>query len=193
MGSFRYLFQLVVFSGLPFMLLSGTDSQKSADLKIKSIEMNHWPRSRAIFFSDSELVTLGMSELSRDAPGAVSRPSLKLHVGGGVVSAVMDFDRLQKLSRSGSSGSNWLMSRLLAGQHDVSVSVEITSAKGLMTVHPTEVDIGGVKASGTMLDFLINHLVMPYYPQAVINRPFRLSNNLDRVTVSPAGATVYRK
>lgn len=175
------------------MSFSGTDPQKSAELKIKSIEINRWPPGRAIFFSDTELVALGMSELSRDAPGAVSRPSLKLHTGGGIASAVVDFDRLQKLSRTGSSGSNWLMSRLLAGQHEVSVSVEIESAKGLMTVHPTEVDIGGAKASGAMLEFLINHLVTPYYPQAVINRPFRLSNNVDRVTVSPAGATVYRK
>jgi hypothetical protein len=193
MGSFRYLFQLLLFSALPFTSLSGTDPHKSAELKIKSIEMNRWPPSRAIFFSDSELLTLGMAEISRDAPGAVSRPSLKLHTGGGVASAVVDFDRLQKLSRTGAGGSNWLMSKLLAGQHDVSVSVEIASANGLMTVHPTEVNIGGAVASGSMLDFLVNHLVMAYYPQAVINRPFRLSSNLDRVTVTPAGAMVYRK
>jgi hypothetical protein len=193
MGSFRYLFQLVLFSALPFTLLSGADPQKSAELKLKSIEMNRWPSSRAISFSASELLALGMSELSRDAPGAVSRPSLKLQTGGGVTSAVVDFDRLQKLSHSGSSGTNWLMSKLLTGQRDVSVSVEITSAKGLMTVHPTEVTIGGAAARGAMLDFLINHLVLAYYPQAVINRPFRLSNNLDRVSVTPGGVTVYRK
>jgi hypothetical protein len=193
MGTFRYLFQLVLFSALLFTSLSAADPQKSAELKIKSIEMNRWPPSRAIFFSESELVTLGMAEISRDAPGAVSRPSLKLHPGGGVASAVVDFDKLQKLSASSAGGSNWLMSRLLAGQHDVSVSLEIASANGQMKVHPTEVNIGGAVASGSMLDFLVNRVVMAYYPQAVINRPFRLSNNLDRVTVTPAGATVYRK
>jgi len=193
MGSFRYLFQVVLFSVLPFTSLSGTDPQKSTELKMKSIEMNRWPPSRAISFSDSELLALGMAQISRDAPGAVSRPALKLNTRGGVASAVVDFDRLQKLSRSGSGASTWLMSKLLTGQHDVSVAVEITSAKGLMTVHPTGVNIGGATATGATLDFLIDHVVLSYYPQAVINRPFPLSNNVDRVTLTSTGATVYRK
>jgi hypothetical protein len=190
MLSFRYFFRLALLSLLPFVGIPSQNPQYSAELKMRNIEKNRWPENRAISFSAPELVALGITEVAQTAPGAVYRPSLQLHAGGGVATAVIDFDKLQKLS---GSGSDWLLSKLLSGQHDVSVAVEIRSGAGLMTIHPTEVTIGGVAASGTTLDFLVDHVVRSYYPQAVINRPFKLANNIERVDVTPSSAVVYRK
>jgi hypothetical protein len=193
MRNLRYLLSLGLLSALPFLSISEPNPQSSAELKMRNVEMNRWPHNRAISFTAPELVALGMSEITQDAPGAVSRPALQLRNGAGVASALVNFDRLQKAKRTGSGGSDWLLSKLLSGQHDVTVSVEITSGNGMMTVHPTAVNVGGATASGATLDFLVNHFVVPYYPQAVINRPFRLAKNIDRIVVTPAGATVYRK
>src|SRR5690242_17741939 len=156
MLSFRYFFRLALLGLLPFVGIPSQNPQYSAELKMRNIETNRWPEKRAISFSAPELVALGMSEVAQTAPGALYRPSLQLHAGGGVATAVIDFDKLQKLSGGKSSGSDWLLSKLLSGQHDVSVAVEIRSGAGLMTIHPTEVTIGGVAASGSTLDFLVD-------------------------------------
>lgn len=193
MLSFRYFFRLALFGLLSLVLIPSQNPQYSAELKMRNIETNRWPVNRAISFSAPELVALGMSEVGQTAPGAVYRPALQLHSGGGLATAVIDFDKLQKSSGAKSSGSDWLLSKLLSGQHDVSVAVEIRSGAGLMTIHPTEVTIDGVAASGSTLDFLVDHVVMSYYPQAAINRPFKLANNIERVDVTRTNAVVYRK
>ena len=62
-----------------------------------------------------------------------------------------------------------------------------------MTVHLTSVSISGVTLSGSGLQFLLNTFLIPRFPNAVIDRPFPLSDNIDRIEVDTGRATVFRK
>ncbi len=192
MRSLRWIFCVPALSIL--LSFPAEAPQRSAKLKIDRLEAGRWPPGGAVTFSAPELVALGMSEAAQTAAGAVSSPSLELRSGGGKAAATVDFPKLDRMRQgAGATSSDWLLSKLLTGPHEVSVTVQISSGGGMMTVHPTEVTIGGASASGATLDFVINNLVLPYYPHAVINRPFRLSDNIGRVDITPKGAVVHRK
>jgi len=166
----------------------------SANKKIQRIEANKWPQSRSIAFTSQELLALGVENAKAAFPGVLYDPELKLTQGGATANATVDFDRLRQLSPSkGDSTRDWLMSKMLAGRHPVSVSVEASSSKGQMTVHPTSVSIAGVTTSGNTLDFLIRNFILSRYPDAVIDKPFALAKNIERINVKPGSAVVVAK
>jgi hypothetical protein len=165
----------------------------SAQEKVDSIEKDRWPTNGAISFNSQELVALGMEQINAAAPGAVERPQLTLIRDGATASAVVNFDRLRQSSSGTSSTGQWLYSRFLTGERPVTVVVEVSSSAGKMTVHPTSVTISGVTLSGGGLEFLLNTFVLPRYPNAVIDRPFPLRDNIERIQVSAGNALVIRK
>jgi hypothetical protein len=134
-----------------------------------------------------------MSGIDSAAPGAVKHPGLTLGHNTATVTAVVDFDRLQQNSTGKDTSDSWLYSQLLTGQHPITVSVDITSSSGTMTIHPTAISVSGVTLSGKGLQFLLKNFVLPRYPDAVIDRPFPLSNHIERIEVNPGSAIVVRK
>ncbi len=180
------LLALLTRGGVPDPLLS---ARKKLDL----IQKDRWPSSDSISFNSQELVALGMGQINAAAPGAVERPQLTLVREGATASAVINFDRLRQSSSSTNSTGEWLYSRFLTGEHPVTVTVEVSSGAGKMTVHPTVVTISGVTLSGSGLEFLLNTFVLPRYPDAIIDRPFPLRENVERIQVSPGNALVVRK
>jgi hypothetical protein len=164
----------------------------SAQRKLHLIETNQWP-GRAISFTSQELVALGMSEIEHEVPGVINQPSLRLEQDGATANVIVDFDRLRALQPQGSSTHDWLMSKLLTGRKPVEVSVKVASGDGQMSIHPTSVSISGLALSGSALDFLVENLFLPHYPDAVVNRPFALPANISKIHVSPAAALVYRR
>lgn len=165
----------------------------SAQRKVDLIQKDRWPSSNSISFNSQELVALGMVQINAAAPGAVQRPQLTLVRDGATASAVVNFDRLRQSSRTTNSSGEWLYSRILTGEHPVTVTVEVSSSGGKMTVHPTAVTISGVTLSGGGLEFLLSTFVLPRYPDATIDRPFPLRENIERIRVSPGNALVIRK
>jgi hypothetical protein len=170
-------------------------SLDSGKRKINMIERGRWPHTGAIAFMPGELLALGMSQIDTSAPGAVSQPTLQLEPNGARATALVDFDVLKSLNHSttGSSGKNWLFSKLVSGKQPITVSVQITSGHGRMTVHPTAVSVSGYAVSGGALDFLIQNFVIPEYPEAVISKPFALPPNVAKVELSPKSALVFRR
>jgi hypothetical protein len=57
-------------------------------------------------------------------------------------------------------------------------------------VYVQQVTISGISARGAVLDFLIEHFLLPFYPDAKIGRPFQLKHNVDRLEIGSAGVTV---
>ena len=68
-----------------------------------------------------------------------------------------------------------------------------TTANGKATVYLQRVEIGGLAVSGHTLDFMIQTFFLPLYPNAKINQPFELNDNVDRIEVRPAEAFVFVK
>ena len=165
----------------------------SANRKVTAIERNRWPSNGAVAFSPLELVALGMEQANQNLPGVLSEPELELGSGSATATALVDFDKLGQLRGDDHSSSNWLVSKMVKGQREVSVSVDLTSGGGQLTVHPTKVSIAGVEVSGSTLDFLIQNFVTPHYPDAVINKPFALPNHMSRIEVNSSAAVAHRR
>ena len=119
MRSLRWIFCVPALSIL--LSFPAEAPQRSAKLKIDRLEAGRWPPGGAVTFSAPELVALGMSEVAQSAAGAVSRPSLELRSGGGKAAATVDFSKLDRMRQgAGATSSDWLLSKLLTGQHEVS-------------------------------------------------------------------------
>ena len=137
-------------------------------------------------------VELSVRELDayaeREVPEGVRNPRLQL-VAPGVATgtAMMDFG---KLRRALGYQTGWLMSKLLDGDRPVSVTVRIHSAAGRATVDLQRVEISGVVIDGGTLDFLIQNIFLPLYPNAVLGRPFELGHRIERLDVGTAAVAV---
>jgi hypothetical protein len=152
----------------------------SAEAKIEQIESDRAPRGARVVFSATELNAYVEHQVPTVTQG-VRQPRLEL-VGQGVArgSALVDF---AKLRTSEGHPPGWLLSKLLEGEHPVSVTGLIRSSGGQAIVDVQQVEISGVSISGSALDFLIQHFVLPLYPDAVVDRPFALAHGVDRVQV----------
>lgn len=180
-------------SGARFSPPQASPGLVSASKKIHRIETNQWPPSKSIPFTAQELLALGLADANSTLPGVLQNADLYLASGGGTGTAIVDFDRLRQLSPAKNSTSDWLLAKLLTGRHPVSATVQVSSAKGEMTVHPTSVTVAGITVSGDALTFLIQNFILPRYPDAVVDRPFRLASNIDRVNVTSAAAVVIAR
>jgi len=137
-------------------------------------------------------VTLSLGELNawvaEEAPGGVRNTRLAVSAPGTAVgSALIDFD---KLERSEGRQPGWIMSKLLEGERPVRVTARIHSGAGQATVLVDRVEISGVAIDGKTLQFLIDNVLLPLYPDAAIGRPFDLGHRIERLDVQPGGVTV---
>ena len=137
-------------------------------------------------------VELSVRELDayaeREVPEGVRNPHLHLVAPGMATgTAMVDFG---KLRRAHGYQTGWLMSKLLDGDRPVSVTARIRSAGGQATVDIQRVEISGIVIDGRTLDFLVENVLLPLYPDAVVGRPFELGHRIERLEVGPAAVGV---
>jgi hypothetical protein len=156
----------------------------SAKQKFDSIESGRLRAGSRVELSVRELDAY----VEREVPEGVRNPRLQLlapDMAKGA--AMMDFG---KLRRALGYQTGWLMSMLLDGDRPVSVTARIRSAGGRATVDVQHVEISGVAIDGATLDFLIQNILLPLYPDAVVGRPFELGHRIEKLDVGPAAVAV---
>ncbi len=137
-------------------------------------------------------VTLTARELNayvaHEVPPGVRNTSLQI-VSPGVAtgSALIDFG---KVRRAQGHPPGWLMSKLLDGERPVKVTARVVSSKGRATVEVQRVEVSGVEIDGRTLDFLMQNLVLPIYPNAAVDRPFELGHRIERLELEPPAVGV---
>jgi hypothetical protein len=163
------------------------DDYATAQAKIERIENERVPAGSRVPFTAGELNAYIQHEAPAVTDG-VRQPRLELW-GPGVAhgTALIDF---AKLRSSQGSPPGWLISKLLGGEHPVAVTAHIRSNGGQATVDLERVDISGIAMDGATLDFLIQHFLLPLYPDAVVGRPFPLGHRIERIDVGAGGVTV---
>jgi hypothetical protein len=145
--------------------------------------------------SPGSRLNVTLSELNAyaagEAPPGVRDPRIRIPAPGQATgSAIIDF---LKLRRAQGAQPGWLMAKLLDGERAVSVTARIRSSGGFATVDVDQVNISGVAIDGRTLDFLIQNLLLPLYPDAVVGQPFELGHRIQSVDLTPAGMTVRMK
>jgi hypothetical protein len=126
--------------------------------------------------------------VAHEAPNGVRNPHIQINARGNAVgTALIDF---AKVRRAQGQEPGWLMRKLLEGERPVSVTARVRSSGGIATVDVERVEISGVVIDGSTLDFLIQNVLLPLYPDAAVGRPFELGHRIDRLDVSPAAVGV---
>jgi hypothetical protein len=137
-------------------------------------------------------VTLTASELNayvaHEAPPGVRNTKLEIvRPGEAVGSALIDFAAVR---RGQGHPPGWLMSKLLSGERPVTVAARILSSNGKATVEVHRVEVSGIEIDGKTLDFLIQNVLLPMYPNAAVSRPFDLGHRIERLDIQPAAVGV---
>jgi hypothetical protein len=102
--------------------------------------------------------------------------------------ANIDFVKLRQATTGEAPG--WLMRNLFAGERPVVIKLHFASERGVARVDLDLVQISGVPIEGSALDFVVRNYVRPTFPDVKISQWFPLADHVDRVSTSPAGASV---
>jgi hypothetical protein len=156
--------------------------------KIDVIESGKAKPGTVYVFTSAELNAWARAKIPTVVPQGLRQPRLVLGANRATGYALVDF---LKIRQGAGEETNWLVSKLIQGEKAVQVTARIQSAKGRATVYLERVEIGGLAVSGSTLDFLIHTFFTPLYPNAKIDEPFDLADQIDRIEVSPAEARVY--
>lgn len=123
-----------------------------------------------------------------EAPEGVRDTRIRIPAAGEAIgSATVDF---LKLRQAQGATPGWLASKLLTGERPVSVTARLHSSDGYATVDIEQVTISGVTIDGRTLEFLIQDVLLPLYPDAAVGRPFELGHRIQSLDLTTAGVTV---
>jgi hypothetical protein len=156
----------------------------SAKRKLASIQQRRLPPGSSVTFTAREIDAWARVEIPKEIPRGFRDPHVHLGEGAATASAMVDF---LKMRQANGQTTNWFMSKLLEGERPLVVSIRLRSSGGRCTVDLTSVEISGVAAEGSVLDFLLRTFFLSVYPQAKIGQPFELGYNIERLEIHPTG------
>ncbi|HTC88479.1 MAG TPA: hypothetical protein VK686_09300 [Bryobacteraceae bacterium] len=158
--------------------------------KLDLIQSGHAKPGSVFRFTAAELNAWVRAKAPSIVPDGFRQPRLVLGNGEASASALIDFLKVRNAS---GIQTNFLVAKLIQGEKLVTARSSIQSAHGEATVHLLRVEIGGLAVTGAPLDFLVQNFLLPFYPDATIDQPFALADNVDRIEVTPAEARVYMR
>jgi len=163
---------------------ASVEDLRNATRKIDEIKSDRLRAGTGVTLTLPELNAWAVSQLPtgvRDAHVRVDSP--------GIATATAMVD-LAKVSRAKGFEPGWLLSKILEGDRPVLVTARIESSNGAAIVYVRRVEIAGLEMDGKTLEMLIDHVLLPIYPNAAVGRPFDLGHNIDRFDIQPAAVRV---
>ncbi len=154
--------------------------------KLDSIETGRAKPGSTIVFTPAEVDAWVKTRVPQLFEG-VSNPKLILGTNNATASATVDF---VKFRQAEGESTNPVLAKLIEGARPVKVAARLESSGGTATVHLTSVDISGIAISGAVLDLMFKTLFLPFFPNAHINEPFELKENIERIEIRPTGIRV---
>lgn len=155
--------------------------------KFDDIEQERYRSGTRVTLSPREINAYARQQAEEIAPKAVHDVQVVLGTDGATASARIDF---LELNKAFGGQPNWMIEHLFQGVRPVKVTMKIQTRNGQARVDVDRVEISGAAVDGTALQFLIDHFVIPEFPDAKVAKWFPMSHRMDHVEVRPAGATV---
>jgi hypothetical protein len=159
------------------------------DNKLNLIDSGHARRGSVIVFTPAEMNAWARGRVPQMYKG-ISDPSVQLGMGTATGSATIDF---LKMREGEGVSTNPLIAKLIAGERPLKVSIQMESAHGWATAKLTRLEISGIAVTGAPLDFLVNQFFLKMFPDAKVNQPFELRDNIDSIELRPDGVRVTMK
>ena len=157
--------------------------------KLDSIDSGRARPGSVVEFTQAEWNAWAQVRVPQLVEG-VRNPRIELGTGTAAGSAIVDF---LKMRQAEGIATNPVLAKLIDGERPVKVSVRVESGGGRCTIHLLRVEISGIAASGVVLDLLVSTFFQPLFPDAKIDQPFELGDNIDRIEIRPAGVRVMIK
>jgi hypothetical protein len=158
-----------------------------AQQKIDMIQEGRIPPGTQVAFPQRDVNSYVVAKAKEVIPEGLRDPRVEILDGKATGWAMVDFVKMQHAS---GQDMNWLMTKLLQGEHPIQVVGRVQSANGSARVDLDRVEIGGSGISGRALDLLIRTFVLPLYPQAKVGESFELGYNVDRIELHQGVARV---
>jgi hypothetical protein len=156
------------------------------DSKLNLIDSGHARRGSVIVFTAAELNAWARERVPQMYPG-VRDPSITLGLGTATGFANIDLLRMRQ------GPTNPFLAKLIEGERPLKVSVQLDSSGGRATAKLTRLEISGIAITGAPLDFLVNQFFLKMFPDAKVDQPFDLRDNIDSIRIRPDGVRVTMK
>jgi hypothetical protein len=174
---------------LVLAVLSPANS-RSAKEKFDGFVAGRVPPGTAVVFTEDEINSYLRYDYASEMPPGLSDPHIRFEPDRVVGDVLVDF--VEWRSATGVQ-PNWLLSWLLRGKRRVDVTARFTSWEGNGQVDLESVEIEGVPISASAVRFLIENVVQPRYPEAVVGRPVPLGYRLKQVRIEPGRAVAQTR
>ena len=177
---------------LAHLAQAGSDAAAVAacQRKFDEIKADRAKPGSVYVFTAREINAWARQEIVKEVPEGMREPAVQFGLNQATGSAYVDFLKMQH-AKGASAG--WLMEKLISGERPMRISVELKSGNGFATVFLRRVQISGVSASGSVLEYLVRTFFRPLYPEAHIDESFEMGHNMDRIEVRPDAARVFIK
>jgi hypothetical protein len=163
---------------------------RSAKEKFDRLASEKLPAGTTIVVSEDEINSYLRYDYAKEIPRGISQPYFRLEPDRIYGNAMVDFLEWQA-ERGASPGP--LLAWLLRGQRRVEAQCRYTSSDGWGRVEVEWARISGVPISGGAVHFLVEHVVRPRYPPAVLGQPHRLGYNLEQVRIERGRAAAVTR
>jgi hypothetical protein len=184
-----FLCAVLVLSATVPALCADPSFQRAWD-KLTLIESGQARPGSLIVFTPAELNAWASERLPQMFDG-LRDPRFALGTREATFSAQVDF---LKMRQGEGADTNAMLGKLLEGERPLKVTARLECAGGgFCTAHLSSVEISGVAVTGAPLDLLVNWFFLPMFPNARINRPFELRDNMERIDIRPDGVRVRIK
>ena len=178
------LLLLALAAGLP--LRAADPAFARAESKLDRIDSGHARPGSVIVFTPAEMNAWARGRVPEMYQG-IRDINLQLGTGTATGSAFVDF---LKMRQGEGLATNSLIAKLIEGERPLKVSIQLESARGRATARLTRLEISGVAVTGAPLDFLVNEFFLHLFPDAKVNQPFDLHDNIERIELRPEGVRV---
>lgn len=157
-----------------------------AENKLDRIQSGHARPGSVIVFTPAEMNAWARGRVPQMYQG-IRDPSVQLGAGSATGSAFVD---LLKMRQGEGLATNSLIAKLIEGERPLKVSIQLESSHGRATARLTRLEISGIAVTGAPLDFLVNEFFLHLFPDAKVNKPFELHDNIERIELRPDGVRI---
>lgn len=180
----RPLLLLALAAVLP--LRAADAALQRAEKKLDRIESGHARPGSVIVFTPVEMNAWARGRVPQMYQG-IRDPSVQLGAGTATGSAFVDF---LKMRQGEGLATNSLVAKLIEGERPLKLAIQLESSRGRATARLMRLEISGVAITGAPLDFLVNEFFLHLFPDAKVNQPFELHDNIERIELRPDGVWV---